>query len=1304
MSHTGRIWRTAALLAALAMGCDSESENNQVDPPDAGGAGGAAGEGGEGGAGGVAGGPGGAGGEVGGAGGEAPVETACNDGVDNDDDGAIDYPDDPGCDAPRDDDETDPVPPACDDGLDNDTDGFTDFPEDPGCGSPLDNDETNPPPMPQCSDGLDNDQDGLVDELDPGCASVADPRENDPEEAPQCSDSLDNDGDGVIDFPYDLGCTAAGDDDEMSPENPPGCADGVDNDADGFVDFPNDPGCIGVGDRDETDRGRTPDCADNRDNDNDGQIDYPNDPGCYAAGDYSEQGTCGEAYNPPTLSDGQSLTIDTSRGVFGTAGSCGGQGSPEVVVFYRLERDVESLRISTANPGTVVPTTVYVRRLDCLDGAAEVVCSREAVDQESFGQTITLNNLDRGEYYIFLDGVDGRGGDVEILVEEVPLAQCLNGIDDDGDGNIDYPEDPGCERPDDRDEFDEGEFPICSDGLDNDGDGVADFPLDPGCVSAADVSEDDICGAGVRFQEIFLDPGSIQGNLGDGASNARGSCGGANQPELVYYYYNPYSARLTFSTDHPETEANTILYVRSECDRVASELACSEGAEDEEGNIARAEVTIDSATVGGYFIFVDSRFGDGAPFKLTVEAERLPAGCANGFDDDGDALIDGEDPGCESLVDEDERDPVPAIITACDNGRDDDGDGYADFPFDPGCVAVGDDDETDPEEVSQCSDGIDNDEDGVTDFPDDAGCSSRSDTIEDDPRPTPQCANRLDDDQDGLTDYPFDPGCYAAGDRGEADPELLPACANELDDDRDGIADFPFDPGCTAAGDDDETDPPEGELPVCSDGEDNDEDGITDFPLDPGCRWAADPDEEDPRFAPACGNGNDDDGDGRPDFPDDPGCRYAADTSEENEGVLPVRCADGVDNDFDGLIDLRDFGCEDNEDDDETDPDVLPVCGNEIDDDEDLLTDWPDDPGCQAAGDLSEDQSCRPEVDTPLIPVNGTVMGATVEGDPDRYNNRCGGRQAPEAVYRYVLEEAATLRISAANEGTDYAPVISVSTDCEEPGAMVACAGNFANPEPTLLLPDAEPGEYFIFIDGGGPEQWVSAGGNIVMPADPRNFQARNDIQAAGWSDGGNDAFDGYGRITITHNGAASGQLDVSLGQRNAQAGGYGFTIDSSQPHPNVWRIRLEPTVEFDERLVDFVLTGNLGSDGSTQSAQLTAEFNGRDLAYMRTADGPIANGNAQPRSDPPVLHMLVPSDPEQVGQVDYGIDRDNVTITANGMKLPLTMYVALSYVEAPGPVVNAVLTDVELRAGPGGEDAPRFGNFELSVTELPAE
>src|SRR5512143_394423 len=73
-------------------------------------------------------------------------------------------------------------PPACNDGLDNDGDGKIDFPADPGCTSIDDNTETDPAPVTACNDGVDNDGDGRVDYPDdPGCSSVNDDSEGDPQ-------------------------------------------------------------------------------------------------------------------------------------------------------------------------------------------------------------------------------------------------------------------------------------------------------------------------------------------------------------------------------------------------------------------------------------------------------------------------------------------------------------------------------------------------------------------------------------------------------------------------------------------------------------------------------------------------------------------------------------------------------------------------------------------------------------------------------------------------------------------------------------------------------------------------------------------------------------------------------------------------------------------------------------------------------------------------------------------------------------------------------------------------------------------
>jgi uncharacterized repeat protein (TIGR01451 family) len=67
--------------------------------------------------------------------------------------------------------------PQCSDGIDNDSDGATDYPADFSCESATDNDEFNL--KSQCQDGIDNDGDNLIDHpQDPGCVNKQDNSES----------------------------------------------------------------------------------------------------------------------------------------------------------------------------------------------------------------------------------------------------------------------------------------------------------------------------------------------------------------------------------------------------------------------------------------------------------------------------------------------------------------------------------------------------------------------------------------------------------------------------------------------------------------------------------------------------------------------------------------------------------------------------------------------------------------------------------------------------------------------------------------------------------------------------------------------------------------------------------------------------------------------------------------------------------------------------------------------------------------------------------------------------------------------
>jgi hypothetical protein len=98
--------------------------------------------------------------------------------------------------------------PDCSDGLDDDLDGIIDFPLDPGCDSPSDDSEADP--VLACDNSIDDDNDGLIDLNDPGCDSPFDGSERGA--GFECDNGIDDDGDALFDFPDDEGC--------LHPTNP----------------------------------------------------------------------------------------------------------------------------------------------------------------------------------------------------------------------------------------------------------------------------------------------------------------------------------------------------------------------------------------------------------------------------------------------------------------------------------------------------------------------------------------------------------------------------------------------------------------------------------------------------------------------------------------------------------------------------------------------------------------------------------------------------------------------------------------------------------------------------------------------------------------------------------------------------------------------------------------------------------------------------------------------------------------------------------------------------------------------------
>lgn len=81
-------------------------------------------------------------------------------------------------------------------------------------------------------------------------------------------------------------------------------------------------------------------------------------------------------------------------------------------------------------------------------------------------------------------------GEMDLAVVTA-LPACANGIDDDGDGAIDFPADAQC-----ADLHGASELPHCRNGLDDDGDGLTDFPADLGCLQLNSPRENPACADG----------------------------------------------------------------------------------------------------------------------------------------------------------------------------------------------------------------------------------------------------------------------------------------------------------------------------------------------------------------------------------------------------------------------------------------------------------------------------------------------------------------------------------------------------------------------------------------------------------------------------------------------------------------------------------------------------------------------------------------------------------------------------------------------------------------------------------------
>ncbi len=633
------------------------------------------------------------------------------------------------------------------------------------------------------------------------------------------------------------------------------------------------------------------------------------------------------------------------------------------------------------------------------------------------------------------------------------LPQCGNGVDDDGDGKIDFPDDPGCfstQQDDEDDDCPSGpNCPQCSNGIDDDRDGELDYPDETTCETASSPAEHvlDPAACGGNPELLALPDGTITGRISGGSFLLSTSCGGAGA-EVAYEILVEEPQTVQFSTNVGITNIDTVLYLRRGCADAASELGCN----DNDGTAIGSTLTVDLQP-GLYTLIIDAKAsGTTGDYQLRIRRYAPVGAACAGPVDCAPGQICRDPAGGDATV---------CTLAACTDGADNDGDGHTDFPAEPGCASPLDDDELDtcPDglDCPACSNGDDDDGDGATDYPDDDGCRSASQSSEGCSGETDPVliidAGQIDgtnvgatDDIEGscagtggldvalLVDLPAMQAFHADTNGTAFDAAILltgPTCSGEL----------ACDDGFFEADALDLTNVAAGTYAVIVDGYGTGDTGafqinvsgtiapggrcdgalatagVIDCPSNYTCGGGGTC-----IGSAACNNGLDDDGDGLSDFPVEPGCATPLDSDETDE------CPDGP---------------------------TCPACSNGLDDDGDGDIDYLEDPSCAAAG--VDNETCASS--EPVIPLVQRVTTGTTIGAADDFESGCaiGGAVAGDVVYELVLPAVRTLSVVQTGGFDSVLEMRTASCGTPELDCADGASMSFTN---------LAAGAYYVIVDG----------------------------------------------------------------------------------------------------------------------------------------------------------------------------------------------------------------------------------------------
>lgn len=164
--------------------------------------------------------------------------------------------------------------------------------------------------------------------------------------------------------------------------------------------------------------------------------------------------------------------------------------------------DIDLLQFDTASGGN--PTAGFVNDGIHPNTTLQGILANTFVEALNAGYAANLPLFSeqqilahRGLAYGGSDTLAAQLGEyADYVINHASEPACSDGLDRDGDGLADFPEDPGCTAADDLSEH--SLLLVCDDGIDNDGDGDVDYPSDPACWSVTSNRERSQCQDGVN--------------------------------------------------------------------------------------------------------------------------------------------------------------------------------------------------------------------------------------------------------------------------------------------------------------------------------------------------------------------------------------------------------------------------------------------------------------------------------------------------------------------------------------------------------------------------------------------------------------------------------------------------------------------------------------------------------------------------------------------------------------------------------------------------------------------------------------